>query len=1106
MTTFLRRALPVIVVLLALVLSAPAGASAATSAWSLYVTSSPTDFSPEASFDTSTSGPMYVISASNVGAVPTAGDFTVSDTLPAGLRPSPNRAPTGLFGQNGAETSMTCGAVAQIVSCHGQSPRLLAGQVLEVHIPVEVEPGPPRSVVNEARIEGGGATPVSTTTLTSINAAAVPFGFLGGLPGLSSIATEADGSVATGAGSHPDQLAISLGFPTYTAATNPAEPAIRELLPSGGGVKRISTTLPSGMVANPLAVPKCTEPELESKESCPEDTQVGTVVIQSIIGPAPGEFFQPLYNMKPPTGTAGELGFEVVEGTHVHLLASINSEGLYEISADANEILAKTTIAGARVTLWGDPSDPSHDSVRGRCITATRAEGRTSCPVPRTSTAFLTMPTACSGPTVTTATAESWLVGAKAATSALSTDIDGNAVGVRGCAPLDFEPTVSTTLSTEAGDSPTGLEFDLHQPQSLEFEGRSTAALKDTEVTFPEGLVLNPSAGNNREACSSNQIGLQTAIGQSPVHFSGSQQNCPSSAKLGTVEAVTPLLDHPLPGSLYLAKPFDNPFGSLLGVYLVVEDPVTGVIAKLAGRVTPDPSTGQLTTTFEESPQLPLEDVKLRLFEGARAALTTPLVCGEHTTDSTLTPWSTPERSDGHPSASFPITGSCSSSEATASKSVSFMAGTASSLSGVYAPLVLRISRGDGTQRIEGIETNLPEGLLGKLAGVQYCPESGIAQARSRETPEMGKVEEQNPSCPKSSEVGVANVTAGSGSNPVPVSGHAYLAGPYKGAPISLVVIVPAVAGPFDLGTVVDRVALQVGEYDAQIHAVADPFPTIRDGIPLDVRSIELKLDRPGFTLNPTSCEAKAIDGSVLTQAGQTASLSNRFQVGECGRLAFKPKISISLKGGTKRTAHPALKAVVTYPNQGEYANIARAQVNLPHSEFIEQNNLNKTCTKPVLSEGKCPKSTIYGRAKAWTPLLEKPLEGNVYLVGGFGFKLPALVAELNGQIRILLAGKVDSGPNKGIRNTFEAVPDAPVEKFQLELKGGPKYSLLINSENLCKKPQRAIARFTAQNGKVLQVKPVIANDCKKKPQAGGSKEKAGGKKKAGSGGKKHRK
>ncbi len=277
------------------------------------------------------------------------------------------------------------------------------------------------------------------------------------------------------------------------------------------------------------------------------------------------------------------------------------------------------------------------------------------------------------------------------------------------------------------------------------------------------------------------------------------------------------------------------------------------------------------------------------------------------------------------------------------------------------------------------------------------------------------------------------------------------------------------------------RSALSVDPYTTQVSVKSDPIPHILDGIPLDVRSVAVKIGRPGFTLNPTNCEAKSITGVETSTLGQTASLSNRFQVGGCKALGFKPHLAISLKGSTRRAGHPALKAVLTM-KPGE-ADIAAAQVNLPHSEFIDQGNLNKTCTKPVLLEGKCPATSIYGKATAWTPLLDEPVEGPVYLVGGFGYKLPALVAELNGQIRVLLVGKVDTGPNKGIRNTFEAVPDAPVEKFALEMRGGPKYSLLENSKNLCspKTKIKAIAYFVAQSGKVDNFNPSIANSCKKK-------------------------
>jgi hypothetical protein len=395
----------------------------------------------------------------------------------------------------------------------------------------------------------------------------------------------------------------------------------------------------------------------------------------------------------------------------------------------------------------------------------------------------------------------------------------------------------------------------------------------------------------------------------------------------------------------------------------------------------------------------------------------------------------------------------------------------------------LKITRQDGSQRLKQIDTTLPKGLSGKLAGVPYCPEAQIAVAKSREAPNQGAAEQQSPSCPAASELGAVTVGAGAGLTPFYAQGHAYLAGPYKGAPLSLVVITPAVAGPFDLGAVVVRTALYVDPETAQIHAVSDPLPQIIQGVPLDVRSIAINLARPSFSLNPTSCDPMQVSGSAISSLGQLASLSNPFQVGGCKALKFAPKLSLSLKGGTKRGQHPALKAVVTYPKSSGYANIASAQVTLPHSEFIENSHFKTICTRVQFAVDSCPKGAIYGFAKAFTPLLDKPLSGPVYLRSS-SHQLPDLVVDLNGQVEVVVAGRVDTGKNGGIRNTFEATPDAPVSKFVLEMQGAKK-GLLVNSEDICRKDQKALAHFTAQNGKVFDAKPLVKNDCKGKAKKG---------------------
>jgi hypothetical protein len=610
---------------------------------------------------------------------------------------------------------------------------------------------------------------------------------------------------------------------------------------------------------------------------------------------------------------------------------------------------------------------------------------------------------------------------------------------------------------------------------------RASARAKDVTVTLPEGMTLNPSAANGLDACSESQIGFLS--GTPGVHFSEEPQSCPDASKVGSLEVNSPLLDRKLPGAVYVAKPFDNPFGSLLAIYLAVEDPQTGIIAKLGGKVEPNPVTGQLKTTFLENPQLPIEDFGLHLFDGPEAALKTPLACGTHTTTSEMVPWSAPEGANASPSDSFLTSvaaggsGPCPASEAAAPNKPSFSAGTIAPAAGAFSPFVFKVSRPDGSQRLTGIDTTLPPGLTGKLAGIPYCSEAAIAQAKSREAPNKGVLEQQSPSCPAASEVGTVSVGAGAGISPYYATGHAYLAGPYKGAPLSLVVITPAVAGPFDLGAVVARVALYVDPETARIHAVSDPLPSIIDGIPLDLRSIALKLDRPSFTLNPTSCDPMSISGSALALTGQSAALTSPFQVGGCGALKFKPSLSLKLKGGTKRGDHPALTATLR-AKPGE-ANTASISVALPHSEFLDQAHIKTICTRVQFSAGArpgdgCPKGSIYGKATAITPLLDQPLSGPVFLRSS-NHNLPDLVIALHGQVDIVVAGRVDSHKG-GIRNTIEAAPDAPVTRFTLSMQGGKK-GLLINSRDICASKARASVQMVGQNGKPNDFAPAVRNE-----------------------------
>jgi hypothetical protein len=1053
-----------------LALLSPAGALAveADPAWQIIQANTPTNLVPGSTAATSQAQePSWKLFLTNVGdkVAGESGTPVVTDTLPNGVSVA-----SGLKAQISMHTSSglviePCAVSGQTVTCEVSLPTS-PGELVQIAIPLAVAPTAAGVLTNQVSVSGGGAPAASDSAVATVGSALPSFGFAPG-EGLRASAFDAAGGPPTTAGSHPFMVEVGAEFNSMTGNLGFATPV--QVL------RNLKLSLPGGLVANPAAVPvRCTPAQLATQAEnpdagCPVASQVGTVYVEITEN---GRGPSPLYDMVAPPGHPAELAF-TYQGVIAHVLGGLGGD--LHLTAEANELLAGFPILGVDTFLWGIPSDPGHDSQRfGQGC----SDGK-GCPMGQTSPApFLTMPSSCTEPLELQGLATPWL-GVEDKASRPLADLNGEPIHLGGCGSLAFEPSFEAKPTTNVAEQPSGLDVRIHQPQNESLEGRATATLKDARVALPEGMVLNAAAGNGLAACTEDQIGYAPEEGK--VRFSTAPQTCPNAAKVGTLEAETPLLEEVLPGAVYVAKPFDNPFGSLLAVYLAIESKKNGIFTKLAGRVEPDPQTGQLTAAFTENPQLPIEDIRVHFFGGQGATLTTPLTCGTKTTNATLVPWSTPEGASVNLSDSFETPVGCSSSEAAAPKTLSFSAGTVSPLAGAYSPFVLRISRPDGSQHITGVETTLPQGLIGKLAGVSYCPEAGIAQARSREVPEQGKREQQAPSCPASSEVGTVNVTAGSGSNPIPVSGHAYMAGPYRGAPLSLVAIVPAVAGPFDLGTVVDRVALYVGEYDARIRAVADPLPTIRDGIPVDARSIELRLDRPGFTLNPTSCEAKSIEGQVTTQAGQTAPLNNRFQVGECGRLGFKPSLKLSLKGATKRAGHPAVKAVLTYPKKGAYANIARAQVSLPKSEFLDQGSIGKACTKTLIAVRACPATSIYGKAKAWTPLLDHPLEGPVYLVGGYGYKLPAMVAELNGQIRVLLVGKVDTDKQHGIRNTFEAAPDAPVEKFVLELKGGKKYGLLENSENTCLHPQKAGAAFRAQNGRTLSYSVTIENSCKSK-------------------------
>jgi hypothetical protein len=1065
----------------ALAVAGSASASAAAPAWRVSSHAAPTNLVPGL-----TDGrDMFLVSVVNTGAAPTDGStVTVTDDLPPGFTAIPAATYPSLMSlrleivgdRNGATPYYTCTTGSQVVCTFDET--VQPSERVTVQIPVEAPASGPSAVTNHVSVSGGGASGTAESTDEApFDAAPAPFG----IQLLSTWLTDRDGSAVTQAGAHPSSFRVRIGVNTNLETRHPV--GVSESL------KSVNAVLPAGLVVNPSATPRCSEAEFETV-TCPDDTAVGITnyTLTRFAFPAQAGSAV-LYNVEPPPGSPASFAFEPLGlGFFFHILGGIDPGSNYSLSAHTNDIMEFGGAAEVSVDLWGDPSDPGRDFARGSCVN-TFKEGQ-PCPVPADPTPVLDMPTACSSSLETSVTATSWQdenPGGPVTRSTDVTDAEANPTGVTNCESLEFNPTLKARPTTNVADSPSGLEVDLHVPQSNSQDTLAVSHLKGAVVTLPEGIALNPAAANGLSACTAAQIGLAST---EPIRFDGEEPSCPDASKLGTLEVSTPLLEDPLPGSIYLAKPYDNPFDSLLAIYLVVNDPQSGALIKLAGHVETDPNTGQLTTTFDENPQLPFEDFKLDFFGGSRGALRTPPTCGEYSTVSQLTPWSGTEPVTTHDD--YEISqgpgGSCATKASQQPFSPSFDAGTIAPIAGAHSPFVVHLRRNDGTQGFSSVTVSPPQGLVGKLAGIEQCSDGALSGAAAK----SGTEEQAHPSCPQGSEVG--SVVAGAGAGPAPYYAPAkvYLAGPYKGAPLSFAIITPAVAGPFDLGTVVTRVAVHVDPATAKITTESDPIPASLKGIPLDVRTIDLSLDRQGFTQNGTSCDPSSVDGQSTSLLGVSIPLSVRFQLAECEALAFKPKMTLDLKGPVKRGRYPKLTAVLTMP-EGD-ANIASVSVALPHSEFLAQEHIRTICTRVQFAADQCPAGAVYGQASVQTPLLDYPLSGNVYLRASDN-KLPDLVPDLRGPayqpLRLEAAGRTDS-INGGLRNSFEFIPDAPFSKFTLQLQGSTK-GLLQNSTNICASPQRATVKYAAHNGDTYVEHPLLKASCppKHKKKHGSRHQKA---------------
>lgn len=848
------------------------------------------------------------------------------------------------------------------------------------------------------------------------------------------------------AGGHPD---LSIYFKVPGDPDGSPVEAVRSLV----------ADLPPGLVGDPTSIPTCTPANLSSPgfggAQCPVESQVGVaeILLWGQAGPAP--VVVGVFNIAHGTDVPARFGFNY---TGVLGLISVGVDPTdYSISSGSLSTSQAATFRSARVVLWGVPADPAHDTLRQGTAGQVGVNGfnrpsLTPYPSQAALTPFLTAPPRCSaGPLKFTIRGDSWENPGKYAEETVTADSDGTPFLMSGCERVPFQPSTDVAPSAHSADTPTGLDVDITVPQPKDPYGIASAHVRKVKTTLPQGMGVNAASATGLGACSQSEIKLGT----------NDVPACPDSSKLGTVDIESPLLEEVLHGDVFLAKQGDNPFNSLLAMYIAVKGP--GFYLKLPGKIETDPNTGRVTTVFDNNPQLPFEHLHLSLNGGPRAALSTPSACGTYNVTTEFLSWKddVPVTID----SPFKIDENCGGGF-----SPGFEAGTVNPKAGSFSPFVLRLTRKDGESDLSKLSATLPEGLLAKLAGVPLC---GDAQAASGD-------------CPAGSQVGSVTVGTGSGPTPlyVPEAGKAptaaYLAGPYKNAPYSLVVKVPAQAGPFDLGTVAVRNGLYVDPTTAQVTAKSDPLPQILQGIPIAYRDVRVEVNRPEFTINPTNCKAKQITSLITSATGQTATPSAGFKASECGELGFSPQLKLAFKGGTKRTGHPSVRAVLKAP-PGQ-ANIAKTTVVLPQAQFIDNAHIGTPCTLVQFDAGNCPKGSILGTATATSPLLDKPLSGPVYFRSNGGAReLPDLVADLDGQIHVTVVGFIDSvktGPETSrVRTRFLSVPDAPVSKFQIKLFGGKK-GLVQNSRDLCTFTPKAKVQMTGQNGKPHNFAAKIATSC----------------------------
>jgi hypothetical protein len=1007
---------------------------------------------------------QIVVTAVNLGDAnvdPGVQPVTIADKLPPGLKAVGIEGTVGELVEGGRfplECSLGSLSCTYTTSTSGMS--LPPYDQIEVRVSVDLQAAK-AGEVNEASIIGGGAPGATVRRPVTVSDTPTPFG----VNTYEMRPEEEGGGVDTQAGSHPFQLTTTIGL----NETFQAKPVVLD--------KDLHFKLPPGLIGNPTPFPQCTLADFlaasNDENKCSAQTVVGVARVSVSPGPegfvkfvgGSGPITSPLFNVEPSVGEPARFGFVVLGETPVLLDTAVRTGGDYGVTVNVFNISQTGGFLGSEVTFWGVPGDPRHNGQRNvGCLALARGVGGRVCPSFETHhpPPLLALPTSCTGPLQTSVETDSWPQAGIFQSFSSSEPMPA----LDGCNRLQFDPSITVAPDGQAGSTPSGLTVGVHVPQDLVLNptGLAESNVKDTTVALPAGVALNPSAADGLQACSEEQIALSVDAAPS----------CPEAAKVGTLEIKSPLLPNALTGEAYLAAQNANPFGSLVALYLVAQDPVSGTLVKLAGEVQPDPVTGQLVSTFKDTPQLPFEDLKLHFFGGDRAPLSTPGSCGAYTTTASIAPWSGNEPVDS--GSTFDIVSGPNGSPCSTPLpfAPSLTAGTTSIQAGGFSPFTMTMSRPDGSQNLQAIKLRMPPGLLGTLATVKLCKEADANAG----------------TCGPESLIGHTVVSVGVGGDPYSVTGgQVFITEGYKGAPYGLSIVNPAKAGPFDLGHVIVRAKIEVDPISAVLTITTDttgPYkiPTILDGIPLQIQHVNVSIDRKGFTFNPTNCSPLAITGSLTSDQGSVKDLSVPFQITNCAVLAFKPKLTAKTNGKTSRSKGASLSVKLTYPAGPYDANIAKVKVDLPKQLPSRLTTLQQACPAKTFeaNPAACPSASIVGHAKATTPVLPTSLEGPAYFVSHGGEEFPELIIVLQGYgTTVHLVGSTFISKGGITSSTFKQVPDVPVGTFELTLPQG-KFSALAANGNLCTTKKLAMpTSFIGQNGAVIKTStPIVPTGCAK--------------------------